>query len=93
MKSKIIKIVRNIWVFAGITFTVLVFYSFEAKHIDGTILKSNALLKVKETYSTARMIEPIEIANTSTFIASPISSAITGQVIDICDKNAALLAQ
>jgi len=49
MKSKIIKIVRIIWVLAGITFTVWAYFSFEAKNIDDTVLQSNTLIKVEET--------------------------------------------
>lgn len=49
MKSKIIKIVRIIWVFAGITFTAWAYFSFQAKNIDKAILKSNSIIKVEDT--------------------------------------------
>ncbi len=46
-----------------------------------TLTIQNSLLKLKETIPHARMVDYTEISNMTSFIASPLSSGLSGQVL------------
>lgn len=56
----------------------LVLEQFKGKNIQEVVSE------IKKKWPSARMVEPVDIAYMITFLASPISSAIDGQVLHAC---------
>jgi hypothetical protein len=48
-KSKLKKILKTIWITAGVLFTVWMFYSYEAHGVDESLFQNSNLLKVENT--------------------------------------------
>lgn len=73
MKNKvksIRKLIKTIWILCGITFTIVLFISFQAKGVDKTLLQSSGVVKV---INDSNKIEfaPLKNVNSSALIFYP----------------------
>ena len=88
MKKKwtVKKILKTIWVTAGLIFIAWQFYSFQAKGVDNELLKSNNTTKVEQS-SDFYLFTPVE-AFTNVFIFYPGALVDPKAYVPLCRKIA-----